>query len=391
MRLCGTISDKTLAIVGRTCFTPGRSAGVPTARQRFFSLAAARAAWTVAAFFLAPACDDYRDEALLTLRADAAESGGSGGRSGATGSGGIAAGSGGDAGSIGDAAAESAGSEAGVDATAGSGGAGGAADAAGGEAASDGSVEGGDASGEADAGGKDAGTEGGDGSSCPNSWVIEYRLHGDPPPGPPPPIDRTVFRSLVQNIVFNVGDHTDPIWQCLEGGQNCLGVGPGRLRLRFSDVGGRPGDEKSRWFCTRTVTTSCSPSSRRGSRWTRTACCRRRRRGWNRISGPDPPSRGRRAQRTAHRVDDACRRLSDARHHHLYRSPIDLRHRRFECRDESARRYLCGPVQAVSAERTAVVRHARLDRAGRGIESRPDRVGIEIRLPIRRRKGGRSF
>jgi hypothetical protein len=207
---------------------------MPSAGQRFLPFHGARAPWAGALLLIALACDDYRDEAPPTLReGDAASAAGTGAMSGA------GTGAGGATGASGDAAGGSAGSDAGSDTSAsGAGGSGGvdaaaeAGDGSSSDAANDGSAS------------KDASADGSEGGACTDSWVIDYRLHGDPPPGPPPPVDRTVFRSLVQNLDIKVGDHTDPIWQCLVGGQNCLGVGPGRLRLRFSDVGGRPGDGK---------------------------------------------------------------------------------------------------------------------------------------------------
>ena len=211
------------------------------ARLGFFPLSVARAPWAIASLLIALACSDYDDEAPPTLRAQDAGSSGSGGVSGA-GSGGVsAAAGGGSGGSAGDAAAGTAGADAGADSTLGTGGLDAGADTLGEAGASADATGGGGANGSAGTGAEAGGR---DGSSCADSWVIEYRLHGDPPPGPPAPIDRTLFRTLVQNIDFSVGDHTDPIWQCLEGGQNCLGVGPGRLRLRLSDVGGHPADGK---------------------------------------------------------------------------------------------------------------------------------------------------
>ena len=209
---------------------------MPIAWQRCFSSRGARAPWAGALLSIALACDDYRDEAPPTLREGDVGQGGAGAVSGTgsgaadTGSAGASSGSGG-----------SAGADAGSDTSAGTDGASGAAGVGG----IDAGAEGGDGTAiDATADGS-AGTDAGpDGAACAQSWVIEYRLHGDPPPGPPVPVDRTVFRSLVQNIDIKVGDHGDPIWQCLEGGQNCLGVGPGRLRLRFSDAGGVPGDGK---------------------------------------------------------------------------------------------------------------------------------------------------
>jgi hypothetical protein len=210
---------------------------MPSAGQRFLSFRGPRAPWAGALLLVAFACDDYRDEAPPTLREGDAGRGGTGAVSGADSGAMLDAGGTGGAGVGGDAADGSAGSDAGSDASAsGASGSGGVdAGAESGDGSSTDAIPGGSA-------GREASADGSEGGACTDSWVIDYRLHGDPPPGPPPPVDRTVFRSLVQNLDIKVGDHTDPIWQCLEGGQNCLGVGPGRLRLRFSDVGGRPGD-----------------------------------------------------------------------------------------------------------------------------------------------------
>jgi hypothetical protein len=215
---------------------------MPIAGQRCFS--SRGAPWAGALLSIALACDDYRDEAPPTLREGDAGRGGTGAVSGA-GSGAVAdTGSAGSAGSSGIGPGGSTGPDAGSDAAAGANGASGVSGSGGVDAGAEGGdAAGSDATGDGPAG-KDAGADGSDGGACAESWVIEYRLHGDPPPGPPLPVDRTVFRSLVQNIDIKVGDHTDPIWQCLEGGQNCLGVGPGRLRLRFADAGGVPGDGK---------------------------------------------------------------------------------------------------------------------------------------------------
>jgi hypothetical protein len=213
-----------------------------SAGQRFVPSPAARAVWAAACLLFAFACEGYEDEAPPTLRDEASGSGGAGAESGAGGTASDA--SAGASGSASDASAGSAGTDAAGESSAGTGGTsgiggGGGTRAGGGESGVDATSDAG-----TEVGSDAAAAEGGDASACSHSWLIEYRLHGDPPPGPPLPIDRTVFRTLVQNIDFRVGDHTDPIWQCLEGGQNCLGVGPGRLRLRFGDVGGHPGDGK---------------------------------------------------------------------------------------------------------------------------------------------------
>ena len=182
------------------------------------------------------------------------QSGGPAG-SGALGTGGTTGQAGGpDTGAAGQAASGGVPGEAGPDAQ-GSGGtlqdtgtAGGAAgNEAGGDSAdssdaSDGTQDAGDAS--ADAGDASADTGGDPDAGCPPSWVVTYRLHGEPPPGPPAPFDRTLFAVRGEGFSVTVGDHTDNGWQCTAGGQDCLGVGPGRLKIRYRDSEGRPADGK---------------------------------------------------------------------------------------------------------------------------------------------------
>jgi hypothetical protein len=182
--------------------------------------------------------------------ASAGTSGEAGAGTGGTGTGGTSGGaagspdgSGGTAGTAGSGDGSGAGGADTGGASGGAAGAAGASDAASeGAAGGAGAADGSTADGAAGAG-DSAGGSGGD-AACADSWVIEYRLHGDPPPGPPPPLDRTTFRILLAgfSLDIRVGDHTDSQWQCLQGGQNCLAVGPGSLRLRFRDAGGRPAD-----------------------------------------------------------------------------------------------------------------------------------------------------
>jgi len=90
----------------------------------------------------------------------------------------------------------------------------------------------------------DTGSGGATDGGCPPSWVVTYRLDGDAPPGPPAPFDRTIYALRSGGALINVGDHGDVGWQCTSGGQDCLGVGPGRLKIRLRDAGGQPADGK---------------------------------------------------------------------------------------------------------------------------------------------------